>query len=152
MTIKEFAETYEMNISAIYQKIKRNSDVLSGHIKIENGVQQLDDDAVKFLLPKSKQIMNNYILQIKALTEELEKIKAKYNEEISEYSKKLTESYADYGKLDKQIYEMQQHLNEVVSENQMLKQEYQTALLQIEELNNKIGAMGEKRKLFFGKK
>lgn len=152
MTIKEFSETYEMNISAIYQKIKRNSDVLSEHIKIENGVKHLDDDAVKFLLPKSKQIMNNNILQIKILAEELENLKAKYNEEISEYSKKLTESFADYGKLDKQLYEMQQHLNEVVSENQMLKQEYQAALLQIEELNNKIDAMGEKRRTFFGKK
>lgn len=81
MTIKEFAEMNDIDISAIYRKINRNKDKLQNHIFITDGKMHIDDFAFNFLLPTK-------IKMLKKTKYEKTEIEEKYKIEISAYRRK----------------------------------------------------------------
>lgn len=148
MTVKELSEIYKIDISGIYRKIKRHYLQLDGHIKIIDGVMQLDEKAIDLLKPQ-----NNNIQQIESLQNELKLQNRKYKNELDECSKQLADSYEDYGKLDRRLYETQKQLDAVIEEKDAIEKKYQTAMTRIQELEEKVALLENgKPKGIFGRR
>lgn len=148
MTVKELSEIYKIDISGIYRKIKRRYLQLDGHIKIIDGVMQLDEKAIDLLKPQ-----NNNIQQIESLQNELKLQNRKYKNELDECSKQLADSYEDYGKLDRRLYETQKQLDAVIEEKDAIEKKYQTAITRIQELEEKVALLENgKPKGIFGRR
>ena len=86
MTVKEFCKRYKVSCQAVYQKIKRNRELLDGHI-IKDGSLAFDEFAEELLRPK---IADNKIFSEneKLLSEISDMIKNSYPKK--EFKGKLT--------------------------------------------------------------
>lgn len=141
MTVKELSEIYGMDISAIYQRIKRNAKKLEGHITIVDGRKQLDDAAIDFLKPKLKSNLDSCKLRIDELENELKIQNQKHRDELDECSRQLSESLADYGKIDRQLCETKKELDAVIEEKNIIEQKYQMAIVRVRELEEKVALL-----------
>lgn len=54
MRISEFCKKYNCDQSAMYQKMKRYSDKINGHVCVKNGAIEIDEIAEEILKPKAK--------------------------------------------------------------------------------------------------
>lgn len=113
MTIKEFADNNQIDISAIYRKIKRNEKLLEGHIRVLNGVIHIDEVAENFLLPKNK------IMSKKSEIEKSE-IEKKYEIEISAYKRKIENLISEKFKLEQEVQKLRQALEQREAEIDLL--------------------------------
>lgn len=113
MTIKEFADNHQIDISAIYRKIKRNEKRLEGHIWLVNGVIHIDDVAQNFLIPK------NRMMSKKAEKEKTE-IEARYEIEISAYKRKIENLISEKSELEQEIQKLRQTLEQREEEIDLL--------------------------------
>lgn len=113
MTIKEFADNNQIDISAIYRKIKRNEKLLEGHIRVLNGVIHIDEVAENFLLPKNKMMSKK---------SEIEKseIEKKYEIEISAYKRKIENLISEKFKLEQEVQKLRQALEQREAEIDLL--------------------------------
>lgn len=153
MTVKELSEIYGMDISAIYQRIKRNAKKLEGHITIVDGRKQLDDAAIDFLKPKLKSNLDSCKLRIDELENELKIQNQKHRDELDECSRQLSESLADYGKIDRQLCETKKELDAVIEEKNIIEQKYKMAIVRVRELEEKVALLENGRtKGIFGRR
>lgn len=125
LSIKDFAETNDIDISGIYKKIKRNEKLLEGHLRIVRGVIYIDDIAQDFLIPKNKAISQ------KAEKEKTE-IEEKYKTLIFAYQKKIENLISEKSELEQKI----ENLNRVLVQNSE----------EIEFLKNQISSFSENSK------
>lgn len=110
ITLKELSQKYNADISAMYQKIKRNRDKLDGHMQIINGVMQFDDLAAQFLIPRKQMITEMYESKIHDLN---------VNHDI-------------------QINHLKSELKKMKAEKESVEEQYQAALLRITELEQQL--------------
>lgn len=113
MTIKEFAENNSIDISAIYRKIKRNEKRLEGHIRVVNGVINIDEIAETFLLPRNKAITQRAEFEKTELEE-------KYEIEISAYKRKIENLISEKSELEQEIQKLRQALEQREAEIDLL--------------------------------
>ena len=110
ITLRELSQKYNADISAMYQKIKRNRDKLDGHMQTINGVMQFDDLAAQFLIPRKQMITEMYKTQIHDLN-------ANHEVQINFYKSELEKMKA---------------------EKESVEEQYQAALLRITELEQQL--------------
>ena len=110
ITLKELSQKYNADISAMYQKIRRNRDKLDGHMQIINGTMQFDDLAAQFLIPKKQMITEMYETKIHDLN-------ANHEVQINFYKSELERMKA---------------------EKESVEEQYQAALLRITELEQQL--------------
>ena len=132
MTIKEFCEIYKCDISAIYQKMKRNEEKLKGHINKVNGKMELDRFAIDFLVPSER------------------KQERKYQEDMSELRTTIRTKNREIETLEFEKRELQNTVDEQKEKIQNLENKYRTLLEKATELESENAELkkNQKRKLF----
>lgn len=113
MTIKEFADNNQIDISAIYRKIKRNEKRLEGHIRVVNGVINIDEIAETFLLPRNKAITQRAEFEKTELEE-------KYEILISAYKGKIENLISEKSELEQEVQKLRQALEQKEEEIDLL--------------------------------
>lgn len=113
MTIKEFADNNQIDISAIYRKIKRNEKRLEGHIRVVNGVINIDEIAETFLLPRNKAITQRAEFEKTELEE-------KYEILISAYKGKIENLISEKSELEQEVQKLRQALEQREAEIDLL--------------------------------
>lgn len=93
ISVKDFCEKYDCDISGVYKKIKRNRDELGEHIVKEGGIYFLDEEAEIILLPAIKKYRAfNKIAE----ADELEKVVKRLENEFKEFREKNAEFQKSY--------------------------------------------------------
>ena len=132
MTIKEFCEIYKCDISAIYQKMKRNEEKLKGHINKVNGKMELDRFAIDFLVPSER------------------KQERKYQEDMSELRTTIRSKNREIETLEFEKGQLQETVDEQNAKIQNLKNQIKELSEKVTELENENAELrkNQKRKLF----
>lgn len=113
MTIKEFAENNQIDISGVYKKIKRNEKLLEGHLRVVNGVVHIDEVAQDFLITKNR-------MMSKKSEKEKTEIEARYEIEISAYKRKIENLISEKSELEQEIQKLRQALEQREAEIDLL--------------------------------
>lgn len=130
ISIIQFCQKYRCDKSAIYRKIKRKQNELSGHIT-ENGILQLDEFAENLLKPQRTKISELQKSQSVEYELFLEKEKNKNLEfrknEVELKFEELQNSYssllADFSEMKVECEKQKSEIDFLFSENQSLKSE-----------------------------
>ena len=144
MTVKEFCKRYKVSCQAVYQKIKRNRELLDGHI-IKDGSLAFDEFAEELLRPK---IADNKIfsenekllseisdknIELDFLRDELprkvseneklQKLVTEYTEKISNLERRLEDECSKNTELEKSICKLSDEILEKRKEIESLRRE-----------------------------
>lgn len=142
MTIKEFCEKYDCDLSGIYKKIKRKNNELNEHIVKVGKTLIIDEYAEKILKPGENQRKTKQLIDRgKSAAWDIERAEGKANIEWM-YRQEAEEQYAN---LKIKYDEVRETLNVISAERDAL-------LLQLSELNKRIEELERKPKGIFGRK
>ena len=109
ISVKDFCEKYDCDVSGVYKKIKHNHEELEGHVVKQDSVYYFDEEAERFLVPKYKKCILEKNAEAYRLEETIENLKKQIQElkdENDEIQKKYDFIFQQNQKLEKENSEL----------------------------------------------
>lgn len=151
MTIKEFCEKYRYDDSSIYKKIKRNSEKLNEHIKMNNGIIEIDEIAEDILKPKAKAEVIELNQKLSDAEKTIERAEWERNNMERDFNERLADNFDDYGRVSTELYELTQKYKEALSVIEELKGNIAELEAERDRLNEQLSKQ-QRTKGIFGRK